>query len=204
MQPNLSSGSNDRDPARTLPLLVLVAGTPGAGKTTLANRLGQMLGFPVISRDTIKALLADAFGFPESVPAQAIARAQFPVFYGLLQHFLRAGVSVIAESALDPNYAVRELRPLLVDAQAVLLHCATVPGENHRRFVERFVQGQRHAIHPDADYIARIDAGESPWAVYNEPLPLGVPTLRIDTTAGYLPALPEIMAFIKLVGKVET
>jgi len=37
-----------------LPPLALVGGSPGTGKTTLANRLGDALGLPVLAKDDIK------------------------------------------------------------------------------------------------------------------------------------------------------
>ena len=44
------------------PLLVLVAGAPASGKTTLARRLAAELGLPVLHRDLIRNAIADAFG----------------------------------------------------------------------------------------------------------------------------------------------
>jgi signal recognition particle GTPase len=43
------------------PTLLLMAGLPGAGKTTLALALGRILHWPVVDKDTLKStlLLAD-------------------------------------------------------------------------------------------------------------------------------------------------
>ena len=54
-------------PTRTVPqpLLVLVTGKPGAGKSTLATELSRMqnLGLPLLSRDAIKAGLVETWAF---------------------------------------------------------------------------------------------------------------------------------------------
>nr|BFE75939.1 hypothetical protein GCM10020092_092400 [Actinoplanes digitatis] len=41
--------------------LVLVNGLPASGKTTLASQLAVQLSVPLVSKDSIKELLADAF-----------------------------------------------------------------------------------------------------------------------------------------------
>jgi ribosomal-protein-alanine N-acetyltransferase len=42
--------------------IVVVAGSPGSGKTTLAKGIAVELGIPLISKDTIKEALFDALG----------------------------------------------------------------------------------------------------------------------------------------------
>ena len=42
------------------PLLVLVSGSPGSGKTTLARRLAGDLAMPLVGKDTIKEALGNA------------------------------------------------------------------------------------------------------------------------------------------------
>src|SRR5579884_3196748 len=51
------SSPNIVEPA---PTLVLMAGAPGAGKTTLALAVGRALGWPVVDKDTLKSVLLTA------------------------------------------------------------------------------------------------------------------------------------------------
>jgi cytidylate kinase len=44
------------------PQIIVIAGHPGAGKSTLANSLGEKLGWPVFSMDTIATSLRDNAG----------------------------------------------------------------------------------------------------------------------------------------------
>ncbi len=52
------------------PTLVLMAGLPGAGKTTLALAIGKELGWPVLDKDTVKTTLLEA-AVPEAVAGPA-------------------------------------------------------------------------------------------------------------------------------------
>lgn len=52
------------------PTLVLMAGLPGAGKTTLALALGQALGWPVLDKDTVKTTLLE-MAVPEDTAGPA-------------------------------------------------------------------------------------------------------------------------------------
>ncbi len=52
------------------PTLVLMAGLPGAGKTTLALALGKALGWPVLDKDTVKTTLLEE-GVPDTVAGPA-------------------------------------------------------------------------------------------------------------------------------------
>lgn len=42
--------------------VVLVSGAPGAGKSTLARPLADLLGMPLLSKDVIKETLFDVLG----------------------------------------------------------------------------------------------------------------------------------------------
>ncbi|WP_152361105.1 AAA family ATPase [Microlunatus speluncae] len=52
------------------PTLLLMAGLPGAGKSTLAGSLGRALGWPVLDKDTVKTTLLQ-LGAEESLAGQA-------------------------------------------------------------------------------------------------------------------------------------
>jgi len=42
--------------------LIIINGLPGTGKTTIAKPMAEQLGFPLVSKDTIKEFLFDTIG----------------------------------------------------------------------------------------------------------------------------------------------
>src|SRR5688500_7528188 len=86
-------------PTSPRPLLVLVSGKPGAGKSTLARRLSESdaLGLHVLSRDAIKVGLVETQGAETDEIRNVIVPRSFDLFFETIELWLRAGVSLIAE-----------------------------------------------------------------------------------------------------------
>src|SRR5690348_10076935 len=131
-------------PHRKLPRLVLVSGAPATGKTTLARRLSEALPLPLLARDAIGEIMADAFEVESREQDRALLQPMFAIYYGVLDQLLRASVSVVTESNFHRGVAEPELRPCVARARTVLIHCQTTRDVSVRRFIERLERGERH------------------------------------------------------------
>ncbi len=82
------------------PTFVLMAGMPGAGKSTLALALGRELGWPVLDKDTIKVALLE-----EKVPESIAGPASYYVPLAICRDLVaQQQLSVIFDSpAAYPN-----------------------------------------------------------------------------------------------------
>jgi hypothetical protein len=106
-------------------------------------------------------------------------------------------VGVVLEAGFSRGLAEPELLPLVARARAALIHLAAPSELSSDRFRARFARGERHPAHRDADAVASPgnlwERGRWRWG---RPLDLGVPTLVIDTTDGYVDDLSDVLRFI--------
>lgn len=145
------------------PLLVLVAGAPATGKTTLARHLSDVLRLPLLSKDPVREILAEGLGVQSFVESRILPPIAFRILYAVVAQLLSAGVGAVVEANFFRGTSEPELRLLVQGACAVLVHCQTPENVSMRRFVERFEQGGRHWSSSEGER-AEIRAGQRPDA----------------------------------------
>jgi predicted kinase len=181
-----------------LPLLVIVSGAPAAGKTTLARRLAPELGLLRLCKDEVRETLGDWLP-PSSHPeSRALGGAAYGLCFRLTAEALDCGVGVVLEAAFSRGQAEPLLLPLVARARAMLVHLAAPSQLSSDRFRARYARGERHPAHRDDLTVATPgDLWEQGWSRWAAPLDLGVPTLVVDTSAGYADDLTAVLHFIR-------
>jgi predicted kinase len=169
------------------PLAVLVSGAPGSGKTTLAGLLADALRMPVISKDRLRQGTMWTLGIDDIDDAPLGP----PLFYGVIEAHLALGISVIADMTLyrglsEPDIAAR----LAPAADIVNVHCRTLHA------VERF-ESRTRADPVYRELVDRLmpEVRQLQEALF-EPLDLTCPCVVVDTSQGYRPDVPEVVAAI--------
>ncbi len=175
------------------PVLVVISGPAGAGKTTLAHGLARALGCPAICRDEIKEGMARAAASFTAGPGDELTMRTLPVFFGVLDLLVRAGVTTVAEAAFqDPTWR-QGLEPLSGRARIRIVHCCVDADLAFSRRLRRSVADPLRRAHPDPGPQEAAAQARRHRAFVR--LALDVPALEVDTTDGYVPPLAEIVAF---------
>jgi predicted kinase len=177
-----------------LPTLVVVSGPAGAGKTTLAHTLAQAVGCPVISRDEIKEGMVHASpGFVPAVGDELTART-LPVFFGVLELLLRAGVTTVAEAAFQDTVWRPRLEPLRGLAELRIVHCVVDADVALERIRRRRADNPLRRAHVDGS--AGYDPTQRLGHAAFDRVAIDAPQIEVDTADGYRPGLAEILAFV--------
>jgi predicted kinase len=159
-----------------VPLLVLVTGPPGSGKTTLAAPLAPELGFPLLARDDLKEILYDELGTGDVEWVRRLGGASFTLLYLAAARVLEAGGSLVLEANFFRGTSEKDVQAL-PPHRLVQVHCSAPHDELLRRVTGR---AGRHPGHIDErrvdEVAARLRHGT------HEPLDLPGQVIRVDTS----------------------
>lgn len=131
--------------------LIVIGGIPGAGKTTLAEKLSKDLHILFINKDGVLEKLWEALewdGDKNDIPK--FRNATFELIYELVRRAGQAKISIIIEA----NFNRKDHEARIVElAQAnglkiIYLHCEAAPEIAFERFKQREKNGERHRLHP--------------------------------------------------------
>lgn len=155
-----------------LPLLAVVTGRAGAGKTTLANQLAQRIRCPLVSRDAILEGLAHTVGTQHTQDDET-KLAVYNTFFENIELLLRARVSLVADAAFQHARWAHKLEPMRPLCDLRIIVCDLSPDLSWRRVK------QRDSMDPER---GQFHVMPEPNAKYDPPV-LDVPTLKLETSA---------------------
>ena len=169
----------------TSPVMVIVNGLPGTGKTSLAEDIARNCRLPLFRKDECKEILFDTLGWSDKDWSEALDGACYELLWRICATELQAGRSFMIESDFKPEQHAATIARLHdeYDAAAIEILCFAERDVLAERFRERVESGDRHPGHAEND--ATFLYTEAIPALLNAPEPwLGVTDRRVavDTT----------------------
>ena len=128
--------------------LIILAGMPATGKSTVAASLSKAFGYPILEKDNIKEGLFDTLGFENYAQKRKLDHAANEALLRVLNAMLKADNSLIVDNNFDTASA--EKLCTLIDTYHPT--CVTIflngdPQTLYERYVERDNLHKRHRGH---------------------------------------------------------
>ncbi|MGW9135208.1 AAA family ATPase [Streptomyces sp. NPDC055681] len=173
--------------ARVSPMLIVMSGLPGAGKSSVAEALGRKLAAPVVSVDPIEAAMWRA-GVAGSQPT---GLAAYVVAEAVAAGVLALGQTVIVD-AVNAVEAAREQWRSLAErhgVSVVFIEVVCSDSVVHRRRLECRSRDIEGFVEPTWEVVERLREEFAPWADQRLVLDTVIDlSMNVATALGFLAA----------------
>ena len=162
-------------------VLIIVAGPPCTGKTTLAKKIAGKFNLLLLYKDGIKETLMDSLRAENREESREIGIATYKVLYHLFESVMRTGNSLVIESNFYAEYDSEKLNTLTrkYGYATIQIQCRTDSKILFERYMERANSGDRHPGHFDLQY-QNIESALKDGRT--EPLKVEGKLIDLDTT----------------------
>jgi predicted kinase len=162
--------------------LIIIAGPPGSGKTTLGKRIAKELDLPIVHKDGIKEILFDTLGWSDRAWSRKLGIATYALLYSFIEAQLSAGGSCIVESNFHAEYDTERFLALKAkyDFEALQICCVADGEVLFQRFKERAASGKRHPGHVETLNLEEFKPGLLRGR--DEVMDIGGTAIEVDTT----------------------
>lgn len=128
--------------------LIIVAGMPATGKTTLAKKLAAALGIPMLEKDEIKEEMYKTQGYGGLADRAAADVVSNAILLRCTENILRSGTSLLIVNNFDKDM-IPQVQGLIdgVGCKCMLIFLDGDPDVLHARYVERDATHSRHPVH---------------------------------------------------------
>ncbi len=165
--------------------IVMLAGLPGTGKSTLAMSLSTELDWPIIDKDLIhSALITSGQNKDES------GSAAYEAGFWLVKDFvMRQNRSVVFDSAGRQKFILTRLQDVCSESQAILkiIHCSATRTVRQDRLAGRAKLGSQLAADVFSDDEEQVFYAHLPAC-----------QLYVDTTAGVSSILSRCLDYLRV------
>ena len=171
--------------------LIIIAGMPATGKSTVAAAVSKAFGYPVIEKDYLKEGLFDVLGFENYAQKRALDHAANEELLRTVRALLKSGTSAIIDNNFDTASGEKLCEVINeYDPKCVTVFLSGDPQTLYERYAERDNKHLRHlgagggALRVQDDRVRALDGHAVDDALLQYLSPLGWE--HINLTGDYL------------------